>query len=105
MIVYTIIMYIFSFIFALLATLIRKGNVSLINCYREERVKDKAAYCLKIGQSLFIIAAAMFVSGVISMFAQAETGTLVALGVLMIGVFVGTVRLLHVQNKYGGGVF
>ena len=87
------------------ATLITKGNASLINCYREERVKDKATYCKKFGQSLFIMAATMLISGVISLFSDAETVILIALGVLIAGVLIGIVRLFHVQKKYGGGIF
>lgn len=105
MIVYSVIMFVAAAVFAVFAILITKGNASLINCYREERVKDKATYCKKIGQSLFIMVASMLISGVISFFSAAETVILIALGVLIAGVLVGIVRLFHVQKKYGGGIF
>ena len=105
MIVWYVMMFVAAAVFALFATLITKGNASLINCYREERVKDKATYCKKFGQSLFIMAATMLISGVISLFSDAETVILIALGVLIAGVLIGIVRLFHVQKKYGGGIF
>lgn len=105
MIVYYMIMFGGAALFAVFAILITKENTSLINCYREERVKDKATYCKKIGQSLFVMAAAMLVSGVISLFSDSETVVLIALGVLIAGVLIGIVRLFHVQKKYGGGIF
>jgi len=105
MIVYSVIMLAAAALFALFAILIAKGNTSLINCYREERVKDKPIYCKKIGQSLFIMAAAMLVSGIISLFSASETVILIALGVLIAGVLIGMTRMFHVQKKYGGGIF
>lgn len=105
MIVYSVIMFAAAALFALFAILIAKGNASLINCYREERVKDKQTYCKKIGQSLFIMAASLLVSGVISLFSEAKPVVLSALGVLIVGTVLGVVRLFQVQKKYGGGVF
>ena len=105
MIVYNVIMFGGAALFAVFAILITKGNASLINCYREEQVKDKATYCKKIGQSLFVMAVSMLVSGVISLFSATETVILIALGVLVAGALIGIVRLFHVQKKYGGGVF
>lgn len=105
MIIYSVIMLGCAALFAVFAILITKGNASLINCYREERVKDKPTYCKKIGQSLLVMAATMLVSGIISMFSPAESVVLIALGVLIVGVLVGIVRLFHVQKKYGGGIF
>ena len=105
MIVWYVMMFVAAAVFAVFATLITKGNASLINCYREERVKDKATYCKKFGQSLFIMAATMLISGVISLFNDAETVILIALGVLIAGVLIGMTRMFHVQKKYGGGIF
>lgn len=105
MIIYSVIMFGCAALFAVFAILITKGNASLINCYREDRVKDKPTYCKKIGQSLFIMAATMLISGIISLFSDAETVVLIALGMLIAGVLVGIVRLFHVQKKYGGGIF
>lgn len=105
MIVYSVIMFVAAAIFAVFAMLITKGNASLINCYREDRVKDKPTYCKKIGQSLFVMAVTMLISGIISLCSDTETVILIALGVLIAGALVGIVRLFHVQKKYGGGIF
>ena len=105
MVVYSVIMFAATVLFAVFAILITKGNASLINCYREERVKDKATYCKKIGQSLFVMAVSMLLSGVISLFSATETAILIALGALFVGLLVGIVQLFRVQKKYGGGIF
>ena len=105
MIVYSVIMFAAAALFAVFAIHITKGNASLINCYRAERVKDKPTYCKKLGPSLFIRAATMLISGIISLLSDTETVILIALGVLIAGVLVGMVRLFHVQKKYGGGIF
>ena len=105
MIVYSVIMFVAAAIFAVFAMLITKGNASLINCYREDRVKDKPTYCKKIGQSLFVMAVTMLISGIISLCSDTETVILIALGVLIAGALMGIVRLFHVQKKYGGGIF
>ena len=85
--------------------LIYKGNTNLINCYREERVKNKVLYCRKISQALFILADTLVCSGIVGLLGQTDTIALLALGVLIAGMTFGVVRLFHAQKKYGGGVF
>ncbi|MBP3412758.1 MAG: hypothetical protein J6K89_05800 [Oscillospiraceae bacterium] len=99
MIVYSVMMLV------IFAILIMKGNASLINCYREERVKDRAAYCTKMGQALLIMAFSTTVSGVVSLFSGEKPVIFTALIVTLVGVSIGIVRIFHVQKKYGGGVF
>ena len=105
MIVYSIIMFVVAAALIVFGVLIYKGNANLINCYREERVKDKALYCKKISQSLFILADTLVCSGVVALLAKTDAIVLLSLGVLVAGMIFGVVRLFHIQKKYGGGVF
>ena len=105
MIVYSVMMLGIAVMLVIFAILIMKGNASLINCYREERVKDKAAYCTKMGQALLIMAFSTTVSGVVSLFSEEKPVIITALIVTLVGVSIGIARLFHVQKKYGGGIF
>jgi len=105
MIVYSIIMFTVAIAFAVFAILISKGNTNLINCYHEDRTPDKLMYCKKISQALWIMAANLIASGVVSLFGETDGIVLFALGVLIVGIIGGLSRLFYVQKKYGGGVF
>jgi len=105
MIIYSVIMFVVAVALIVFGILIAKGNANLVNCYREERVKDKVLYCKKISQALFILADALVCSGVVALLAKTDTFILLSLGVLVAGMIFGIVRLFHAQKKYGGGVF
>lgn len=105
MIVYSVIMLVVAAALIVFGVLIAKGNAKLINCYREERVKNKALYCKKISQALFILADTLVCSGIVGLIGDTDTIVLLALGVLIAGMVLGIVRLFHAQKKYGGGVF
>jgi len=105
MIVYTVIMFVAAIVFSAFAVLISKGHTNLINCYHEDRVKDKPLYCKKFSRSLWILAAVLAASGVIGMLGETDTIALSAVGVLIIGLVGGIIRIFCVQKNYGGGVF
>ena len=105
MIVYSVIMLVVAAALIVFGVLIAKGNAKLLNCYREERVKNKALYCKKISQALFILADTLVCSGIVGLIGDTDTIVLLALGVLIAGMVLGIVRLFHAQKKYGGGVF
>lgn len=105
MIVYSIIMFVVAIAFVVFAILISKGNTNLINCYHEDRVKDKHAYCKKFSQSLWLLAATLVASGVVGLLGETDTVALSAISVLIVGMICGLSRLFYVQKKYGGGVF
>lgn len=104
-IVYAVIMFAVAAAFAVLAVLIAKGNTGLINCYHEERTKDKPTYCRKISGVLWIMAAVLTASGVVSLFGETDAIAISAVIVLAAGMICGIARLFYVQKKYGGGVF
>ena len=105
MIVYSIIMFTVAIAFIVFAILISKGKTNLINCYHEDRVKDKPTYCKKFSQSLWILAAVLGASGVVGLFGETDTIAVSALVVLFVGIVYGLCRIFYVQKKYGGGVF
>ena len=105
MIVYSVIMLVVAAALIVFGVLIAKGNAKLINCYREERVKNKALYCKKISQALWIMATVLVPSGVIGLLGEKDSIALVAVSVLIVGIICGLSRLFYVQKKYGGGVF
>ena len=105
MIIYSVIMFVVAAALIVFGVLIYKGNANLINCYREDRVEDKALYCKRISQALFILAGTLVSSGIIGLFGEADSIVLLGLGVLVVGVLFGVVQLFRAQKKYGGGVF
>ena len=105
MIIYSVIMFVVAAALIVFGVLIAKGNANLINCYREERVKDKDLYCKKVSQALFILASTLVCSGIIALLGEADSIVLLGLGVLVVGMLFGVVQLFRVQKKYGGGVF
>lgn len=105
MIVYSVFMFVVAVALIVFGILIAKGNANLINCYREEKVKDKPLYCKKISQALFILAGTLVCSGIVGLLGETNSIVLLTLGVLVGGSIFGIVRLFSVQKKYGGGVF
>lgn len=105
MIIYAICMFVFALVFAVLGALIYKGNTNLINCYHENRVKDKTTYCKKFGQALFVMAAVLVGSGIVGLLGEKDAIVFAALGVLVVGAAAGLGLIFRVQKKYGGGVF
>lgn len=105
MIVYSVIMFVTAAVLAVFAVLISKGNTHLINCYHEDRVKDKTLYCRKIGQALLVLAAVLTVSGIVGLLGETDAVVFAALGVLVVGMIAGMGLLFHVQKKFGGGLF
>lgn len=103
MIVYSLIVLAAAVACAVLGRSIQKGNATLINCYRPERVKDKPVYCKKMGSAMYFMAAAMAISAVINLIG--ETFAMAAVGMLFVGQIGSIARLVHVQKKYGGGFF
>ncbi len=103
MLIYAILMFLVAAAFSVLAAAIYNGKTDLIHDYHQSRVTDKSAYGKAFGKALSIMAGAMALSGVISLFgASAARG---AVAVLLIGLAVGTIAIVRVQKKYNGGVF
>ena len=103
MILYAIIMFLCAAMFSVLAMLIYKGKTELIHSYHQTKVKDKTGYGKAFGKAMGVFAAAMALSGIVSLFGEAAMGASVV--ILLIGIAVGTIAIVRVQKKYNGGVF
>lgn len=105
MILYAVFMFVLAGVLAVLGVLICRGSADLINCYRQDRVKDKAVYCKAIGKALFFLAAALTASGMVGLLGESDTIGLAAMSVLLAGAVIGLWLLFRAQKKYGGGIF
>lgn len=105
MIEFAIFMFAIAILFFVIGFLVYRGNTNLINCYHQEKVKDKATYCKAFGKALLVTAVAPTISGVIALFGETDAIALTALAVLIVGCVIGLVLIFHAQKKYGGGLF
>lgn len=103
MILYTIIMFLVAVLFGVMAMLIYKGKTDLIHDYHQTKVTDKTTYGKAFGKAMAVLAGAMALSGVVSLFG--EKATPVAVSVLAIGLIAGLIAIIRVQKKYNGGIF
>ena len=84
---------------------IYKGNTNLIHDYHQTNVTDKAAYGKAFGKAMFVVSAALLLSGIIGLFGDTEVMATIALAVLFVGLFIGIAWIVAVQKKYNKGVF
>ena len=105
MLVYAVIMFLTGILFALLGTAIYRGRTDLIHAYHQEKVKEPKAYGKAFGKAMFVIAAALLASGIISLLGNADRIILIAVAVLLIGMGIGIGCIVAVQIKYNKGIF
>ena len=84
---------------------IYKGNTNLIHDYHQTNVTDKAAYGKAFGKAMFVVSAALLLSGIIGLFGDTEIMATIALTVLFVGLFIGIAWIVAVQKKYNKGIF
>ncbi|MBR3504830.1 MAG: hypothetical protein IKO07_11415 [Clostridia bacterium] len=103
MLAYTLIMFATAALFVAVGAAIYRGNLSLIHDYHQKNVKEseRGAYGRAIAKGLFILAAALCLSGIIAL-----AGAMgVSVAALFIGSAVSIAVLIRVQRKYNGGIF
>lgn len=103
MVLYCVVMFAVSALFAVFSLLIYKGKTDLIHDYHQTKVTDKSAYGKAFGKALSVMAGSMALSGVVALFGESAMWGAVA--VLLIGLAVGIIAIVRVQKKYNGGVF
>ena len=103
MLIFAIIMFVTAAVFGIVAMQIYKGKIDLIHDYHQTRVTDKGGYGKAFGKAMAVIAVAMGLSGVVSLFGEAVRWIPVV--ILAVGLFVGIFAIVRVQKKYNGGVF
>ncbi len=101
MYIFSIILFITSFLFIILGIIVYKGNIELIHSYHQENVTDKIGYGKAMGKSLIAFSLPMIISGVTAFF----TETSIPVIILVVGMIVGFIPIVKTQNKYNGGMF
>ena len=101
--VYAIVMLAVSVLFGVISFQIYRGKTELIHDYHQTKVQDKAAYGKTFGKALSVFAAAMLLSGIVSL--MGEDAVPSALVILFCGIGIGTGCILAVQKKYNNGLF
>ena len=102
MLLYAIILFLSGALVAGLGRAIYRGKTDLIHSYHQTRVTDPAAYGKAFGKAMFVIAAALVLSGLIGLM---DHTSLLAVAVLMVGLAVGICCIIAVQHRYNKGIF
>ncbi len=105
MLLYSIIMFLAAVPIIKISIAIYKGKTDLIHDYHQTKVTDKAAYGKAFGKAMFVVSAALLLSGIIGLFGISDTMAMIAVAVLFIGLFIGIAWIVAVQIKYNKGVF
>ena len=107
MIAYSIIMFVTAVPFLALGIAIYKRNTELIHDYHQTNVKEseRMEYGRAFSKGLFVICAALLISGIIALFGKENPIAAVSQIVLFAGLIASFVVLVKVQKKYNGGLF
>lgn len=105
MVLYSIIMFLVAAAMGGMSIAIYRGRTDLIHDYHQAKVTDPAAYGKAFGKAMFVISAALLLSGIIGLLGDSETIAMIAVAVLLAGLFAGTGCIIAVQIKYNKGVF
>ena len=105
MVLYSFILFFAAVPMIIISISIYKGNTNLIHDYHQTNVTDKAAYGKAFGKAMFVVSAALLLSGIIGLFGDTEIVATIALAVLFVGLFIGIAWIVAVQKKYNKGVF
>ena len=102
---YSIIMLAVSVLFAVVSISIYQGNTNLIHDYHQEKVTDHKAYGRAFGKALSPIAIGSLISGIVPIFSESDTASMISVGILIAGIVVALVLIMAVQKKYNNGLF
>ena len=105
MVLYSLILLFAAVPMIIISISIYKGNTNLIHDYHQTNVTDKAAYGKAFGKAMFVVSAALLLSGIIGLFGDTEIMATIALTVLFVGLFIGIAWIVAVQKKYNKGIF
>lgn len=105
MLLYSIIMFLAAVPMFKISNAIYKGKTDLIHDYHQTKVTDKAAYGRAFGKAMFVVSAALLLSGILGLFGASETVAMIAVAILFVGLFIGIAWIIAVQIKYNKGVF
>ena len=102
MLLYSIILFLSGALVAGLGLAIYRGKTDLIHSYHQTKVTDPAASGKAFGKAMFVIAAAMVLSGLVGL---VDRTSLLAVAVLTVGLTIGIGCIIAVQHRYNKGIF
>ena len=105
MLLYSIIMFLAAVPMVKISIAIYQGKTELIHDYHQTNVTDKTAYGKAFGKAMFVVSAALLLSGIIGLFGISDIMAMIAVVVLFIGLFIGIAWIIAVQIKYNKGIF
>ena len=105
MALYSIIMFLVTVPMITISIAIYQGRTGLIHDYHQTKVTDKAAYGKAFGKAMLVVSISLLLSGIIGLFGDSEVMAVIAVAVLLIGLFIGIALIVAVQKKYNKGVF
>ncbi len=103
MLLYSIIMFLVAVPTVWIGIAIYRGNTGLIHDYHQTKVADKSAYGKAFGKAMFVISAAPLLSGIVGLLG--DSAAMIAVAVLLVGLFTGIAYIIAVQKKYNSGIF
>ena len=103
MILYSVIMFSVALLIGSIGIGIYRGKTDLIHDYHQTKVTDKTAYGKAFGKAMFVMASALFLSGIIGLFGTSDSVAVIAVAVLIAGLFIGICSIIAVQKKYNKG--
>ena len=102
MVLYSIIMFFAAVPMMKISIAIYQGKTDLIHDYHQTKVTDKAAYGKAFGKALLVIAITLLLSGIIGLL---DHCAMVAVAILLVGLFIGIGAIVAVQKKHNNGIF
>ena len=105
MILYSIIMFLAAVPMGWVSIAIWRGKTSLIHDYHQTRVTDKSAYGKAFGKAMFVMSAALMLSGIVGLLGDSGTIAMIAVSLLFLGLVMGIAAMIWVQKKYNKGIF
>lgn len=107
MLVYSMIMFAAAALCLGFGIAISRGKTELIHDYHQKNVPEekRPEYGRAFSVGMFVLAAALFASGVLGFFAERRLFFIASLAVLFIGLAAAIVIFVRVQKKYNGGTF
>ena len=105
MAIYSVIMFLTAVPMFIMSIAIYRGKTNLIHDYHQTKVTDKSAYGKSFGKAMSVVSASLLISGIIGLLGDSEKITMIAVGVLFVGLIIGIACMAAVQKKYNNGIF
>ena len=107
MLVYSLILFAVAALCLGFGIAIRRGKTELIHDYHQKNVPEdkRKKYGRAFSVGMFVLAAALFLSGALGLFAERRPFFIASLAVLFAGIAISVFILAKVQKKYNNGLF